>query len=271
LSSVIQAIDPELKAAARAYGINSSLVRLIALSPVVIVVMYVFFLVFPPTHSIALYLVWGENSLVEDLTFIFLLSGGVLGLRLAWRTKKLRGALLASAFFMLFSVGLLFIAGEEVAWGETFVCEGGCERYETPSVFKLTNKDAPESSFHNSYIAGHTEFLRVAFGLGGLLGVLSSSLRRFLNVEVPAILLPWFFIIAGLSGIDLYCDYLPCPEGFDNFIARMSELVEMMVGITGFLFVWLNTRMLSSTRGREASPPVDKLRATRPGSEPGRH
>ena len=83
--------------------------------------------------------------------------------------------------------------------------------------------------------------------------MLSSSLRRFLNTEVPAILLPWFFIIAMLAGTDLYCDYLPCPEGFDNFIARMSELVEMMVGVTGFLFVWLNARMLSSMPGGEAS------------------
>jgi hypothetical protein len=72
-----------------------------------------------------------------------------------------------------------------------------------------------------------------------------------------------------LAGTDLYCDYLPCPERFDYFVARMSELVEMMVGVTGFLFIWLNARMLSSLRGREAASPVDKLRATPPGSEPG--
>ena len=259
MSSVIQAIDPELKAAARTYGIKPSLVNLIVLFPVVLVVMYVFFVLFPPTRSVALYLVWGENSLVEDLTFIFLLSGAVLGLRLAWRTKKLRGAVLASAFFVLFSVGLLFTAGEEVAWGETFVCEGGCDRYETPSVFKLTNKDAPESSFHNAYMSGHTGFLRLAFGVGGLIGVLSPSLRRFLNVEVPAILSLWFFIITVETVIYLYCRYLPCPGdlGFlyadvASFSARMTETVEMMIGLTGLLFVWLNSRMLSF---RAKTPP----------------
>jgi hypothetical protein len=260
LSSVIQAIDPELKAAARTYGIKPSLVNLIVLFPVVLVVMYVFFVLFPPTRSVALYLVWGENSLVEDLTFILLLSGAVLGLRLAWRTKKLRGAVLASAFFVLFSIGMLWTAGEEASWGQWIV---GFEALPTPSwmyevnsqhEITLHNIGAPPGEGRNENVP----LLPRGFGVGGLLGVFLGvwvySRKRFWKVATPVILLPWFLVITIFSGpwVEWWLSspwtyswmswYLPYPN-----LWPLAQVTEMMVGITGSLFVWLNARKVRAT------------------------
>jgi hypothetical protein len=103
----------------QAYQLKSYIVRAIVLSPAVIVLLYSFSLAFPPTRSMASATLEGERHLVEILTFIFLLLGSVLGLALAWRIgRERRGEVLTIGFYVLFSVGLLFIAMEEVAWGQ---------------------------------------------------------------------------------------------------------------------------------------------------------
>ena len=68
------------------------------------------------------------------------------------------------------------------------------------------------------------------------------------------ILLPYFLLITLLAGIDLYLDYAlvqlgPGARLSDQPGARLSdqlnELNEMIIGVSGCLFVWLNARMLS--------------------------
>jgi hypothetical protein len=75
-----------------------------------------------------------EDHLIEVLTFVFLLLGGVLGLALVWRVGGRRGNLLVVGFYLLFSVGLLFAAMEELAWGQQLL------RYETPPLLEEVNK-----------------------------------------------------------------------------------------------------------------------------------
>ena len=118
-----------------------------------------------------------ERHLVETLTFVFLLLGGVLGLALAWRTRKRRGKVFVTAFYTVFSVLLFFVAGEEVAWGQELFFAPYW--YETPSTLKEMNAQGV-TTLHNIYgVDGHTEFMRVAFGIGGLLGVWASSHNAF--------------------------------------------------------------------------------------------
>ena len=133
----------------------------IILAPLVIVVVYGLLLSIPSTRSTTLGML-DENHHVELLTFASLLLGAVLGLILAWRTRR---TAFVSVFFALFALGLLFAAMEEVAWGQTFF------GFETPPMLKGLNRQN-ELTLHN--IRGfhnRTEFFRIAFGVGGILGV----------------------------------------------------------------------------------------------------
>ena len=226
----------------RADQLKSHYARAIVLAPVVLVLLYSFSLAFPPTRSIALATLQ-EGHLVETLTFIFLLLGSVLGLALAWRVgREHRGEVLTIGFYVLFSVGLLFIAMEEVAWGQRLL------GFETPPSLKEINRQ-DETTVHNiGPLQGRTEFMRLAFGLGGLLGVLASSRQRFQKVGAPVILLPWFLIIILLTAPDLYADYFRIRGHLDSYVSRLSELVELMIGISACLYVWLNARALSYRR-----------------------
>ena len=259
MSRVVQALDSKLEGAPLTYGIRSSLVKAIILVPAAIVLLYIFCLdVLPrttpyadPIRSIAASSLL-EEHLVETLTFVFLLLGGVLGLALAWRTSKRRGKVFVTAFYTVFSVSLLFVAGEEVAWGQELFFVSSYW-YETPSTFKEMNAQGI-TTLHNIYgVDGRTEVVRVAFGIGGLLGVWASSHQRFREIGAPVILLPSFLLITLLAGIDLYCDYplvgvtglSPPPGPGVGLVNQLNELNEMIIGMSGCLFVWLNARMLS--------------------------
>ncbi len=49
-------------------------------------------------------------------------------------------------------------------------------------------------------------------------------------------------IIAIISGIDLFYDFYEILPVLDNLVNNLEEVIEMMVGISGFLFIWLNMR-----------------------------
>lgn len=234
-------IDSQLKAAVRTYRIKPSFVKAIVLSPVAIVLLYGFAIAFPPTRSLA-FTSLNEGNLIETLTFVFLLLGGILGLLLTWRTKERGDEILVVGFYAMLSIGLLLIAMEEVAWGQKLLW---FKTFETPSALTEINAQ-DEVTLHNiGELQGRSEFFRLAFGLGGLLGVWASSSRRLRKVGVPTILLPWFSIVTILAGVDLYNDYYPIQAQLDSGLQRLSELVEMMIGISMLLFVWLNARRLS--------------------------
>lgn len=234
---IVRTIRSKFEVAFRVYGIKPSLALAIVLSPMAIVLLYVFFSLYrhPLTRLIARWAMQ-ESSLVESLTFVFLLLGGVLGLALTWRTRRRGEGPFVTVFYAVFSIGLLFTALEEVAWGQKLLGFG------TPFSLEEINAQG-ELTLHNIRgLQGHSEFFRVAFGLGGLLGVWASSFRRFRKVGTPTLLLPWFSIIVLLAVIDLYNDYIPL--FVVNQLMRFAEINEMMIGISGFLFVWLNARML---------------------------
>ncbi len=164
-------IYSELTGAERTYGIRSSHVKAIVLFPFICVFFYVLFLALPPTRSAA---VWTlrENRPVELLTFLFLLVGGVRGLVLAWQTRKCGERKLVFAFYTVLSVGLLITAMEEIAWGQWFF------GFATPSFLSEVNVQG-EVTLHNLRgFHGHSGFLRVTFGLGGLIGVSLSFYRN---------------------------------------------------------------------------------------------
>lgn len=183
-----------------------------------------------------------ENRPVELLTFVFLFLGGILGLLLAVRAKRRGWGNVAAWFYLFFSIGMIFTAMEEVAWGQWFF------GFQTPAMVREINAQG-EFTLHNVRgLQGHSEFFRVTFGIGGLIGVAFSSHKSLWRIGAPEILVPWFAVITMLAAVDLFNDYVPIHDGFDFMISRLAELVEMMIGVAGFLYVWLNGRMLSAWR-----------------------
>ena len=249
-----------LKVALQAYRIKPWLAKLIMLSPILLALVVVWVLAFPPTPSVYSisreWVIMGEHHPVGMLSFVFDVLAGTLGLALVWHAKKRGEGLFVVGFYALFSIGMLFLAGEEVAWGQWIV---GPEVLPTPSWMYDMNAQH-EISLHNM---GTTEganegskHLRKMWGPAGVLGVFLGvwvySRQRFRKVAPPVMLLPWFLVLIILED-PLITSWAPSAAW------PLSEVKEMMIGIIGFLFVWLNARMLSSIREGSA---VGKLRAT---------
>jgi len=239
MRAIVTKVYQELQFAEQKYEISSSLAKAILLLPIIISFLYSLSLVLPITRDLALW-IREENRPIELMTFGFLLAGGILGIKLAWQTKKHREEILVYGFYAVFSIGMLITAMEEVAWGQWFF------GFETPSALKSINAQG-EVTIHNIRgLHGKTEFVRVAFGLGGLLGVWLSSRRYFRKIGAPFILLSWFLIISMHAIPDLYIEYSSIERRFDYLISMLAEFIEMMIGISGFLFIWLNSRMLAA-------------------------
>lgn len=184
-----------------------------------------------------------ENRPVQLATFATLLAASLLGLLLAWRLGRHGAGFWVTAFYAVFALGSLVTAMEEVAWGQWFF------GFETPFNVWQINRQR-ELTLHNiPPFHRNTVWFRTAFALGGLTGLALSRLPRFRMVAVPPVLWSWFIVIALLAGTDFYLDHNSVNVYFDKIMGLyMSEVVEMLIGMAGFLYVWLNFRKLSAAR-----------------------
>ena len=125
---------------------------------------------------------------------------------------------------------------EEIAWGQQFL------GFETPSFIKAANKQG-ELTLHNiKGLQGHSEYFRVLFGMGGFVELSLNLHTRFLKISVPPILFSFFIVIIAVSILDLFNDFVSLGERFDWGIRWMSEVIEMLIGGAGFLYVLLMRR-----------------------------
>lgn len=220
---------------ARNNGMPKTSLLAIAVVPLLIVFIYSALLTIPPTRNIAL---WGleENRPIELLTFFFAIVGGIQGLILAWRLRQHREGKVALGFYLVFAIGLLFIGAEEVAWGQWFL------GFETPSTIRDINTQS-ELTLHNLEVWNdHLEIFPLVFGISGLIGVGIHGIRPFRKINAPYVLLSWFAIIFFISAIDLFQDFVVIQEQFDYLINYLDEVIEMLVAIAGFLYIWLNQK-----------------------------
>ncbi len=225
------------KACEATYDMRSSTRNLIVLAPVAILVIFAAFLILPATRKATLWLL-DENHPVEHLTFVLALAGGVWGLALAWRARRHGENPIVLGFYALFSVALILVGMEEIAWGQQLL------RFETPADWQAINLQG-ETTLHNlAGVHGHSEVLRLAFGLGGLAGVALSLTVRFRKIGAPPILLLWFAAISAHAALDVYNDAFPIEQRLDFYVQRTSELVELLITASGLLYVLLNSRML---------------------------
>lgn len=229
----------------RAYEISLFSGKAIIVFPFIVVFLYSVFLMVPLTRDEAIGFL-EENGPIEFLTFVFAIVGGIQGLWLVGQIRKHGEQFFVSGFYAFFSVGLIFIAMEEVAWGQWFF------GFETPQYWMEVNNQE-EMTFHNLDLFNHhLEVFPLIFGLGGLLGVWL-SFRKTLSKIVPSIiLLPWFLIITITSAIDLLQDFYIIQKQFDYLVNFLDEVIEMMVGLSGLCFIWLSLKKFSTIWKKEA-------------------
>jgi hypothetical protein len=230
-----------MEASLRESGVSRSWERVLVYTPFLLLGGS-FLLLLPRATRPAMLWLLEEDHPVETLTFVFLFAGSVVGLGLARRLRRRGEPFRVWGFYLVFSIGLFLVAGDEIAWGQRVFGFG------TPEAIREINRQG-ETTFHNiGDLQGRSEWLRLAFGIGGIVGVALSSRPAFARVGAPSLLLPWFLLISVHAAIDAWNDYFPIQPRFDFTMQRTSEMVELLIGMAGFLYVFLNRRELEAGR-----------------------
>ncbi|TGV01587.1 hypothetical protein [Flavivirga rizhaonensis] len=127
---------------------------------------------------------------------------------------------------------------EEISWGQWFF------HFKTPESWAKINGQG-ETTLHNLQgLQGHSEILRMVFGLGGMLGIILGNLNKFKKISAPPVLISWFIIIFCHATVDFVQDRVSISTKYDFAIVKTSEFIELLIAGSSFLYFWLNFRML---------------------------
>ncbi len=192
----------------------------------------------PATQSFMGWLL-DEGHPVELLTFGFLMAGGIISIRTAFAAhcRGLPGIILI--FLSVFGLLLLLVGAEEIAWGQNYF------NFETPESLKAINKQG-ETTIHNiSGFHGRTEWLRLFFGIGGIIGIVCIRSTPFSILAVPVVLIPWILIITSHAAFDVLEDYTNIPNQLSFAMSETAELVEAMIAYTAFQYALLKQRAVA--------------------------
>jgi len=216
----------------------------IFIAPIVIVIVCAAMCIPPASRRLYEWLT-DENHPVEMLTSILALAAAVMGVRLATALVRRRQRF-AAGFYIIFALGMFFIGMEEISWGQQLF------GWQTPVDWGQVNAQG-ETTLHNlGPFQGHNDILRFAFGFGGLFGLaMAPLLPRFRALFPSRILVMWFLVIAGISAAQLYCDAVPngpLVGPLDKIGDRLAEVVELLITIAGVLYLWLNARLVRTSR-----------------------
>ena len=211
----------------------------ILIFPLFIVFLFSLLLFMPSTQDFTL-IQLKENNSIEMLTFIFLLVASIIGLKLASDSYLKKTKTYVWIFITLFSILLFIVAMEEISWGQQLF------KFKTPEAIAPLNAQG-ELTLHNiNSLQGKSEYFRLFFGFFGLLGILLGKYDFFKPIAPSKILVVFFFTITIVSSIDLYADYNMINENYDKGLQRLSELIEMLIGVSALLYIiFLNKRLNS--------------------------
>ncbi len=215
---------------------------------------YTLLLVAPQTREHALWL-GRENHPVELVTFAALLVGSVWAMVLAWAWYKEAAPRLQVVLMALFGIGLGVVAMEEIAWGQEFF------HFATPEGLRDINLQG-QTTLHNiKGFHGHARLLYIVFGLGGL----AAYLPRALDLDLPSLraltpsrLVAPYFVTIALSGLaKLYIQGPSAPLTYRHWFRETSEVIEMLIGLAGLLYVATQWYAVRADQKATAPPPPE--------------
>ncbi|MCF7569079.1 hypothetical protein L3X37_11985 [Sabulilitoribacter arenilitoris] len=218
------------------YIISKKITLIIFITPFILTLIMGSFFIFRSTENFGFWLL-EENSPIELLTFIIFLISGVFGIYTI-RNINLPLEKYAKLFYIVFSLFLILIAMEEISWGQWFF------HFETPREWSKINGQQ-ETTLHNlNGMQGHSEFLRMFYGAGGVFGVLLGFFNKFKKISAPPVLISWFLIIFCHAVVDYIQDRVSISVRYDFAIVKTSEFIELLIAGSSFLYLWLNFRTL---------------------------
>lgn len=192
-------------------------------------------------------LITKENYPVETITFIVILASIYMGIKLIRLMYRSNLESYKTIFVALLVLGLIFVGLEEISWGQWFFY------FTSPDYFKETNLQR-ETNIHNlKDLHVKFEYLRVLIGLGGFVSIFLNNTKTFKYISAPFVLSSFFLLIIVFSALDVYNFYLPDQRllfqvgGFWWFFKFNMELIEMLIAISAFIFLFANYRRLKLT------------------------
>jgi hypothetical protein len=187
-----------------------------------------------------------EDGFAESLQVLFYFSALVICLvitRWQWKSGDNSVAMLYAGL----SLGLFFLTGEELNWGQRMFGWG------TAESFAEINKQG-ETNLHNIYGVGATfkwiQLLVGAYGTILPLAVLRWSvpdrLKELVAWIIPPVSLTSYFIF--LFVWRLFRNFMEEPEGFYFVIAEYNEVMELILAMGFLLFMVYQWRQIKSLR-----------------------
>ena len=129
--------------------------------------------------------------------------------------------------YYLFAFGLLFIALEEISWGQRFL------GWQTPDFF-LTHNSQKDTTIHNlEWFRHYLHNIYILIGFVGSFGWLIIGKNSLIRYFIPS----WFVSIYFLPSLVIFT-ILEYTDGFGFFILKDQESVELVLSL-GFLFLVL--------------------------------
>lgn len=198
-------------------------------APLTLILMYVVVMVSP---KLFIFLVQ-EDGISETGQFLFYLISGIFAFRasLIFRKKNKLNFLL----FLLFGIGMLFVAFEEISWGQRIF------GIETPEKIKELNHQ-DEITIHNLNFF-QQNYLHLSFVVAGFYGAFSrlvvdllpSAIRKKLLIYTP----PKYLFFSFFAPFALYALYnsvlVPNEVSVGNVpLGRWQEVFEIYMGL-GFM------------------------------------
>ena len=189
-------------------------------------------------------LITKEHYPVESITFITILASVFIGIKLVLEMYKKGVEVYKTFFVFLVVLGLLFVGLEEISWGQWFFY------FKSPDYFRHTNLQR-ETNIHNLRDF-HVifEYIRVIIGAGGLISIFLNNTKTLKYISSPSVLIISFLVITVFSAIDVYNFYLPDQRllfrvgGFYWFLKFNMEIVELLIAISAFVFLFSNLKRL---------------------------
>jgi hypothetical protein len=198
-----------------------------------------------------------EDGPIEWAQFIFYVLTAVASTGIAIKRWQ-SGHRWQSLLFAGFALMNLFVAGEEIAWGQRIF------GIETPESLKEIN-DQGETTIHNigfiQDIFNFGMFLMAGYGSIAYLANKKYQLERMWN-QANYLLVPPMFIASSFFFTFLYKLIRYTAVRQANFtVTKYAEWAELCLAFGFFVFTWMNNRRLAEQAKSVAAPSSAKSRA----------
>jgi hypothetical protein len=186
----------------------------------------------------------GEDGISENLQVLFWALALILGLIVMGRLW-LKGAKIFALLYLVLNLGIIFIVGEEISWGQRIF------GWETSEKMKTINKQQ-ETNLHNiEGVGDKIKWLHVIIGTYGTVFPLlalrfrdDARYREAISLLVPHYtLVPHFFATLVWR---LQANLWKPPKSLYFVITEYSEVLELVLAVAFFMFLLFQYRNLKS-------------------------